>query len=308
MTSANMTFPPNSAHGAEIPPELETALAEICAEAGLDHRGARLLRFVNNGVFLLRAHPVVVRIVLSPSLAYRADNVVEAASWLAEHGIDSVRLFRGVPQPVRTGSHIATLWEEVADSGVEPTGSDLGKLLRELHALGEPPSAPRWQPMADARRRLAEGEHELDRSDRDFLKRHCDDVEHRLSELEFVLPRSTVHGDAHLGNVIIGPNGPVLCDFDSLCAGPPEWDLTPMAVGYLRLGRSPLAYRQLVDAYGFDVTDWSGFSVLRDLRELKITVSVLPNLRGNPTVAEEFYRRLRSMRERDFTVRWSPYR
>ncbi|WP_223207846.1 phosphotransferase enzyme family protein [Actinopolyspora erythraea] len=308
MTPADMTFPPKSAHAAEIPPELETALARVCAEAGLDHRGARLLRFVNNGVFLLREHPVVVRIVLSPSLAYRADNVVEVARWLAEHGVDSVRLYPGVSQPVRVGAHVATLWEEVSDSGVEPTGYDLGKLLRELHSLGEPPSVPEWQPMGDARRRLAEGEGELDRADRDFLKRHCDDVEQRLSELEFVLPRSAVHGDAHLGNVIVGPDGPVLCDFDSLCAGPPEWDLTPMAVGYLRLGRSSVAYRQLVEAYGFDVTDWPGFPVLRDLRELKITVSVLPNLRGNPGVADEFYRRLRSMRQRDFTVRWFPYR
>lgn len=308
MTSANMTFSPNSARESDIPQELESALAEVCAAAGLDPSGARLLRFVNNGVFLLRTAPVVVRIVLTSSLAYRADNVVEAARWLAEQGVPSVRLLPGVRQPVRAGEHVATLWEEIPDSGAEPTGYDLGGLLRSLHSSGIPPSVGEWRPVADARRRLAEGEHELDRVDRDFLKRHCDAVEQRLDELEFALPRSIAHGDAHLGNVIMGPQGPVLCDFDSLCAGPPEWDLTPMAVGYLRLGRSPEAYRQLVAAYGFDVVAWEGFPVLRDLRELKITVSVLPNLRSNPSVAGELHRRLRSMRERDFTVRWSPYR
>ncbi|PRW62091.1 aminoglycoside phosphotransferase [Actinopolyspora mortivallis] len=308
MTSANMTFPPDSAREPEVPRELGKALDEVCAAAGLDPRGAKLLRFVNNGVFLLRTAPVVVRVVLTSSLAYRADNVVEAARWLTERGMPSVRLLPGLRQPVRAGGYVATVWEEVPDTGTPPTGYDLGTLLRSLHALEIPPSVGEWQPVADARRRLAEGEHELDPRDRDFLKRHCDSVERRLEELEFALPRGTVHGDAHLGNVIIGPEGPVLCDFDSLCAGPPEWDLTPMAVGYLRLGRSPEAYRQLVAAYGFDVVAWEGFPVLRDLRELKITVSVLPVLGSNPSLAGELRKRLRSMRERDFTVRWTPYR
>lgn len=308
MTPADMTFRPESAqHTESVSTELENALAEVCASVGLDHRGARLLRLVNNGVFLLRAHPVVVRIVLAPSLAYRADNVVAAARWLEDHDLPAVRVLPGIEQPVRVGDQVATFWEEVPGSGPEPTGHDLGELLRGLHALGVPPSAGEWQPMADARRRLAEGEHELDRADRDFLKRHCDDVERRLSELEFALPRSAVHGDAHLGNLIGGPNGPVLCDFDSLCAGPPEWDLTPMAVGYLRLGRSAEAYRGLVEAYGFDVINWPGFSVLRDLRELKITVSVLPILRSNPAIRGELYRRLRSMRAGDVTAQWRPY-
>ena len=110
-----------------------------------------------------------------------------------------------------------------------------------------------------------------------------------------------------LGNLIAGPAGPVLCDLDSLCAGPPEWDLTPMAVGRLRLGHPPERYQQLVEAYGFDVTEWSGFAVLRDLRELKITTSVLPILRSNPRIRGELRRRLDSLRRRDDGERWTAY-
>ena len=48
-------------------------------------------------------------------------------------------------------------------------------------------------------------------------------------------------------------------------------------------------------------------ALLRDLRELKITVSVLPILRSNPGVREQLRSRLRSMREGDAAAQWQPY-
>jgi aminoglycoside phosphotransferase (APT) family kinase protein len=288
-------------------PKLAIALAEICSAVGLDPRGARLIRFVNNGVFLLREAPVVVRIVLSPSFSYRAVNVVEAARWLDEHGVPAVRLLPGVEQPVRVGEHMATLWEAVPEIGPPLSGHDLGEVLRQVHSLPEPPSLPCWNPVEELRRRLCDAE-ELDPDDRYFLEERCEDVERRLSELRFALPTSVVHGDAHIGNLISGPDGPVLCDLDSLCAGPPEWDLTPVAVGWMRMGHSAQRHRQLAESYGFDVTRWSGFEVLRDLRELKITAGVLPILRSNPRIRDELHRRLRSMRNGDVTAQWAPYR
>jgi aminoglycoside phosphotransferase (APT) family kinase protein len=116
-----------------------------------------------------------------------------------------------------------------------------------------------------------------------------------------------VHGDAHSGNVIVGPEGPVLCDFDSACVGPPEWDLTPLAVGRERFGDPAGRYRMLVDAYGFDVTSWAGFPVLRAVRELKLTTSVLPILRSHPSVREELRRRLADLRNGCTGARWSRY-
>lgn len=302
-----MTSRTRAAEGRYTRPKLAMALAEICAAAGLDPRGAKLVRFVNNGVFLLREHPVIVRIVLAPSFSYRAVNVVEAGRVLAEHQVPAVRLLPGVPQPVRAGGHLATLWQAVPEAGPAPGGSDLGGLLRQVHALPVPSTLPEWRPMDDVRRRIADAE-ELDAADCAFLQHYCDDVEERLGRLEFPLPRSVVHGDAHLGNLIAGPEGSLLCDLDSLCAGPPEWDLTPMAVGMLRLGAPPERYRDLAAVYGFDVTAWPGFQVLRDLRELKITASVLPILRSNPGVRDQLRIRLRSMREGDRSVQWEPYR
>lgn len=300
------TFQAPVAEGRYTRSKLTAALAEVCAELGYDPSGARLLRFVNNGVFLLRTAPVVIRIVLAPSFAYRAMNVVAAADWLAAEGIPAVRLVPGLEQPVCVGEHVATVWEAVPDTEPEPTGCDLGVLLRRVHALPPPSWLPEWEPVQEVRRRLADAE-DLDPADRSFLRRRCDDLERRLERVAFAMPRAAVHGDAHLGNLISGPEGPVLCDLDSLCAGPPEWDLIPMAVGHLRLGRSPEPYRQLADAYGFDVTRWPGFEVLRELRELKITVSVLPILRSNPGVRDELRRRLNTLRNGDAHAQWAPY-
>lgn len=295
------------AEGRCIPPELESALTEICAAVGLDPQGARLIRFVNNGVFLLREHPVVVRIVLSPSFTYRAFNAVEAARWLAVHGVPAVRLLPGLEQPVQAGEHFATLWQHVPEIGPVPSGFDLGELLRRMHSMPLSPTFLDWQPMADIRRRLADAV-DIDPADHDFLERRCDLIEERLNALRFPLPQSVIHADAHLGNVIGGADGPLLCDLDSLCIGPPEWDLTPIAVGRLRMGHPPDWHDELTQAYGFDITGWEGFPVLRELRELKITTGVLPIVRSNPGVRDQLHRRLRTLRENDLVTQWAPYR
>jgi Ser/Thr protein kinase RdoA (MazF antagonist) len=35
-----------------------------------------------------------------------------------------------------------------------------------------------------------------------------------------------LHGDAHLGNVMMTPSGPIWADLEAVCRGPLEWDLT----------------------------------------------------------------------------------
>jgi hypothetical protein len=64
----------------------------------------------------------------------------------------------------------------------------------------------------------------------------------------------------------------------------------------------------LADAYGFDVTAWDGFSVLRAARELKLTTSVLPILRSHPQVRGELRRRLSDLRTGRSGTRWARYR
>lgn len=289
------------------PDNLAEALTEVCAAAGFDPAGAELLRCTNNAVFELASAPVVVRIVASNALRHRVDKVVRVATWLAEHDVPAVRLVPGVDQPVAAGPYLATVWEVVRAGGQRPRGRDLAKLLRRMHELPEPPFAlPAWEPLDDVRRRIGEADG-LGAADLAFLRERCEAVSDRLDALEFVQPTSLLHGDAHLGNLIPSPAGPVLCDFDSASLGPPEWDLTPLAVGVVRFGEPVGRYRELVRSYGFDVTRWKGFPVLREVRELKLITSVLPILSSRPEVRPEFFRRLADVRSGDNSARWARY-
>ncbi|GGP38046.1 aminoglycoside phosphotransferase [Saccharothrix coeruleofusca] len=282
-------------------------LEQLCADLGLSHRGARLVKFTSNAVYDLPEDRVVVRIVGSMALRHRAHKVVRVARWLADHGVPAVRLV-DVPQPVAVGEHLATLWHTVPSGGRPVDGRDLGRLLCLVHQLPEPDfELPRWAPLDDVHRRIADAE-ELAPGDRRFLEERCADLAGRLAGLEPALPVGVLHGDAHLGNLIPSPDGPVICDFDSTSVGPREWDLSTLPVGVARFGHPERWYRQLADEYGFDVTRWPGFGLLRDVRELKLTTSVLPILRSHPEVRAELRRRLRALRDGDTATPWSPYR
>jgi aminoglycoside phosphotransferase (APT) family kinase protein len=286
---------------------LRSLLAAVCAGAGLDPSHAELIKFTNNAVFRLRAAPVVVRIAGSTATRERVDTVVRVARWLEGHGFPAVRLLPDVEQPIRLDGQVITLWEQVQDIGPRPDGAQLAVLLRRLHRLPRPPAVlPPWSPMEEVRQRLAEPE-DLDAGDHTFLLGECDEIEESLAGLRFVLPPGVIHGDAFIGNLIAGRRGPVMCDFDGTTIGPREWDLTPVAVGRLRLDYPGDDHALLAKRYGLDIMEWDGFPVLRRLRELKLVTSVLPILRSNPGVRAQWEHRMRTYKARDLTARWQPY-
>lgn len=287
--------------------KLRGVLAETCALLGFDPAGARLLRFTNNAVYALVTAPFVIRIVGSTRLRHRVGTVVRVARHFERHGVPAIRLLDDVQQPLEVGGHLVTVWHQVPSIGRPATSADLARLLRQVHALPAPDGLAEWAPFAAVRARVSDAE-EISDADREFLLDRCAELEAALAGCEFPLPRGLVHGDAYPGNVIPGPDGPVLCDFDSSCVGPPEWDLTPLAVGRERFGDPPVRYRTFAATYGFDVTSWAGFSVLRAIRELKLTTSVLPILRSRPQVRPELFRRLDDLRNGRTDARWTRYR
>jgi hypothetical protein len=287
---------------------LASGLLAICTELGLDPTGARLLRNVNNAVFRLAGDPVVVRLVTLPSYIPRARLAVAAATVFAEHDVPAIRLLPGIPQPVRAGEHIATVWQAVPSVGPVPGGANLASLLRAVHAVPTPCRAlPNWDPLTDFDNRLRHTTAMGD-ADRDFLLRRSADLATAVAELDFALPKAVLHGDAHLGNVIAGPAGPVLCDFDSCAIGPPEWDLTPVAVSDVRFGRPPAHQRDFIDAYGFDIRNWEGFEVLHGIRDLKLIAGVFPRVGSPRAVQAEFDRRMATLRAGRLSERWRTVR
>jgi aminoglycoside phosphotransferase (APT) family kinase protein len=285
------------------------ALAAICAATGLDDTGAIALKLTVNSVYRLPNSGAVVRIATSATMDHRIPKVVQVARWLEDLGVPAVRLLPGVPAPVSAAGARATVWVDAGPGAPPaPDGADLGHALLRVHALPPPTSGlPPWDPLDDVRRRLSDAE-ALAPGDRAFLEERLAAVAATLASVSYRLPPAVIHGDAHLGNLIRARDGCVLlCDFDSVCLGPPEWDLTPVAVGAARFRHPPRHQAALAAAYGLDVTTWAGFPTLRAVRELKLVTSVLPILASNPTAAAQFRVRLDSLRTGDTTVRWSPY-
>lgn len=305
MTNLHM---PDEAPAPLTPETLDVILAAICTQAGLDSAGARLIKFTNNAVLELKHEPVIVRIAGSQTVRDRVPKVIAVARWLAERDMPAVRLLPDIDQPIEAHGHVATFWQRVPATGPAPSGADLGRILRRYHSLA-PPCAPLplWRPLAAIRQRIAETDALAD-NDRAFLLTKCDELEEAVDRLSYDLPPGPIHGDSFLGNLIPAPDGPVICDYDSAADGPREWDLTPIAVGKLRFAYPGRAHEELAESYGVDITRWSGFAVFRQLRELQLVTSVLPVLRSNQGLAEQWNHRLKTFRNGDIGAVWTPYR
>ncbi len=291
------------------PTGIRAVLARACADVGLDDTGARVLRCVNNAVYRLDRHPIIVRIALTPGLRRRAFAAVEAARLLDRHRVPVVQPARGVPQIVHVEGHVVTFWLRAADTGRTPTIVELARLLRRLHRVPSAGAAlPQWDPVTDLRIRIHDARlRGWPDADLDLLARRCDAIEEALSTVRYQLPESVIHGDAQVDNLIATPGGAIWCDLDTACVGPREWDLVPVAVRQLRFRHRTDQHRQLADAYGFDVIRWPGFPVLRELRELKLAAVGMPIARDVQS-RTELRRRLHSIRTGDTTTQWTPYR
>ncbi|MFI7433041.1 aminoglycoside phosphotransferase family protein [Micromonospora haikouensis] len=283
------------------------AMRDVAGILGVRCGDAQLLRLTNNAVFALPSSGVVIRIARTHQLRDRVVKVVLLARWFADIGAPTIRLAPGVQQPVEVGELVASVWEYVPPGSPAPTVENLGLVLRELHSLGVPPfPLPAWDPVDDARRRLADADG-LRGSDRDFLVRWCDRLEPQIAALNQRAERSLIHGDAHVGNLLRQQSGrAVMCDFDATCVGPWQVDLAAVAVGEKRFARAG-AHEALAAAYGCDVTSDPSWRLLREARELKMIVAAVPLLAASEEVTAEFDRRLRSVREDDHGTRWTPF-
>ncbi|WP_211303712.1 phosphotransferase enzyme family protein [Pseudosporangium ferrugineum] len=285
---------------------MHAVLARVQATAGIDVSDAHLIKFTNNAVFALPAAGVVARIAASTTMADRVDKVIQVARWLEDGGVPAVRLLGG-DQPLIVDDLKVTLWHEVPSTDHQLTGADLGAILQQWHALAPPETGfPSWNPVGEIRSRLDEPDG-VDLRDLAYMRAECDRLEDAVATLTYELPPGPIHGDAFMGNLIAGVGGPAICDFDSSCDGPREWDLVPVAVGKLRFDYPGDDHGALTGGYGFDVLAWPGFPTLRRLRELKLVTSLVPVLASRPVLQPEWRRRLETYRSEDESARWSTY-
>lgn len=298
MTSAGGRFTEEAMRG---------TLARIAIDLGIDASGAELLRLTNNAVFALPTAGVVVRITRSHRLHARVHKVAALGAWFPTVGAPTIRLADGITQPVADGDLLATVWDCVPPTPPWPDAGDLGIALRSFHAIGLPPfPLPAWDPIDDARTRITDAE-ALDSADRDYLLAWCDRLQPQLEAFAASANTGLVHGDAHEGNLVRGPDGrALLCDFDATCAGPWQVDLVPAPANETRFGATG-AHAKLAATYGYDITHDPAWPLLQEARELKMIAAATPILASAPGVAAEFRLRLGSVRDGDTSVRWTAF-
>ena len=184
-----------------------------------------------------------------------------------------------------------SFWDAVSDDGnVYATAGEVADMLLRLHGLAPPGSLelPAFEPLGSIGRRVVVNDclRDTDRTflmgrrvvvndwlrdaDRTFLMGRLIDARARYGRVTFVLPQSVIHGDANVGSVLHGRDGwPVVIDLDGVAIGPREWDLIQTAIFFDRFGwHTDDEYRTFAKTYGFDIMQWPGYPVLRDIREL----------------------------------------
>ncbi|HUY46614.1 MAG TPA: aminoglycoside phosphotransferase family protein [Streptosporangiaceae bacterium] len=280
-------------------------LAEACAQARLDSEGAELLRVGENAIYRLASAPVVVRIARSADRMSRVEKELCIARWLADGDVPAIRVAEELDQPLLVDGYPVSFWDAVTGGDPEPTHVDLARLLASFHSLADCPcELPTFDPIGPSEARLAKASGVAPKDD-EFLHDRCADLTEQFQHLKFALPMGPIHGDAHTRNLLTDHGQVVLTDFETAAIGPREWDLMPTAIAVDRYGLPEERYLEFAAAYGFDVREWAGYPVLREIRTLTMTTWIMQNIGESAAAAEEFARRVDSLRERDFERAWN---
>lgn len=174
----------------------------------------------------LHPAPVVTRVVtvgreLRPTPLPWLEREVSVAQHLAKSGVPVVAPWDNPGPHIAEGLEVS-LWRWAEHDDTQVSAADFGTMLGPLHeALASYPSdlPPLVGPLTDIST---------------ALRVSSDPTLHRaaaeLVPLALSWPRRPLHGDAHTGNVLMTPAGPLWTDFEDVCAGPVEWDLASMTL------------------------------------------------------------------------------
>jgi aminoglycoside phosphotransferase (APT) family kinase protein len=276
--------------------------------AGVDTADARLLRIGENAIFRLPGQ-IIARVARTSAYEADARKEVVVARWLESEGYPAVRAL-SIDQPVVVDERVVTFWEVISDEDSYGSTAEVASLLGRLHGMEPPPSLdlPALRPFARAELRI-DVDRWLGSDDRDFLQGRLEDLRAKYADLNFALPQGVIHGDASVGNVLHDREGqPVVIDLDGFAIGPREWDLVLTAMYYDSFGwHTREEYEAFVRVYGFDVMEWPGYPVLRDVREFLMVTWLSQKAPGDERVATEVRKRITALRTGRAKKDWQPY-
>jgi aminoglycoside phosphotransferase (APT) family kinase protein len=236
--------------------ELETVRV-LVEQLGLGSVRPTVLRAAHRTTFLIKSLRMIAKVQTSEGLepAQRsAARELAVARFLADQGAPVIApLGEELSGPHVVRSAVVTLWPHVEHQRdvQEEDAVSAADALHTVHRLfrgygGELPSYTEaldrcWKVLVDNRTSAA-----LSRDDRLFLmaqyRRLRADVE--AANLEPV----PIHGDAHLGNLLLADRGPLWTDLEDACLGAPEQDIA---------GLPPIAWIRFQDADQRSIELWA---------------------------------------------------
>ncbi|MEV5506639.1 phosphotransferase family protein [Streptomyces orinoci] len=301
-----MTAPTTITFGGFDDTEMHHVLERACTRVGLDCTGAIRLRGHTNAVVRLITEPVVVKIARRGSDETGVVRTVAFVQWLMKQNFPTAPLHPVAQQPVVVDGHAVTFWTYLPQPEHPVSAVQLAAPLRELHRLTDPPVRLRRLNVVEAIRSSLAATTSLPPQTLLFLADRAERLADELSQVAFMLPEGVVQGDPQHRNALhTKDGGAVLCDWDTVAYGQPEWDLATVEIHCRRFGHGPAHYRQFANAYGIDVTQWPGYRVLRDLRELRMITTNARKAAHAPGTLTEVERRISGLRCEDPQLAWN---
>lgn len=269
--------------------ELDAATA-LAQRIGLGSVEPVILKLAKHTTVRLAPHPLVARIQSDESgdCAYsKACRELTLASHLASCSAPAARPAIQAGGPHVENDCVITLWEFAAGrAATAKDGIAAARALKAVHdGLDELPcELPSYSDAVESFERILSDGHSLsalDLSDRLFIERLYWDRRRELSHSRPAL--RPLHGDAHLGNVLMTDAGPMWIDLEAICLGPLEWDVVSLPAN----ARSE-----------FPQIDDDLVRVLTDLRSLCVTTWCLADLDRSPEIGSAAKHHLNVLKSR----------
>ncbi|MFE0187623.1 aminoglycoside phosphotransferase family protein [Streptomyces sp. NPDC059008] len=281
-----------------------SAAQQACTHWDLPARGISPLRTHATSVYLLPHADAVVRVSRGGQHA-SIQRAIALNRWLAGQGL-AVTEPLDLPQPLSIHGYEISVWRHYPQPDGPPPGPEhLGHLLRRLHQLPDPPiELPAYRPHVSLRP-VVESSAVLVPGDRQWLLDRSADLLDAYARLDFPLGRGMIHGDAYPGNTLWDGTAARLGDWDEAAIGPREVDLANTFQG-VRFGRTTAQLHAFSEAYGYDLADWPGISVLTELRDLHTLGSFIRRAdMGDLDAAAQLNFRLGTLMHGDRTKSWA---
>jgi Ser/Thr protein kinase RdoA (MazF antagonist) len=233
--------------------EAVEAAVEVAFRLGVRIEEPVVLRDLTNVLVHLAPSPVVARVPVAFARARgRAwvEKELELATTLRDGGLPVAGPMRELPcGPHERNGFLVTLWEYVEnDRDAALDARAAGQGLRRIHdALADvDPDGldhfARLDEIGTLVEAMSFGGGELE-----AFRRGVHAASKVVDRLD--VPLQPVHGDAHQGNVLRTPSGPLWGDFENACLGPRELDLACNEIRARARGREP-ADDEFLAGYG----------------------------------------------------------